>query len=261
MPSPFPGMNPWMEAPELWPGVHASLISEIRVQLNAVMPSRYFADVEERVYLCYADDPLIRLIVPDIVVCEPLATQPLENQSALATTITPARKAQLLDPEIRERRIVIQSVDDQSVVTVIEILSPSNKLQGSAGRSSYLAKRREVLASETHFIEIDLLRAGSRTEPSWGIARSDYLVWLSRSQDRFLFDYWPTPLESPLPTIGVPLLAEDPDVPLNLQAILHNVYDHSGYVRRLNYKEPAPPPPIEDSRIEWLMGFLQPPTP
>jgi hypothetical protein len=254
-------MNPWMEAPELWPGVHASLISEIRVQLNAVMPSRYFADVEERVYLCDADDPFIRLIVPDIVVCEPSATRQIENQSATTATITPSLQAQLLDPEIRERRIVLQSVEDQSVVTVIEILSPANKLQGSAGRSSYLAKRRNVLASETHFIEIDLLRAGSRTEPSWGIARSDYLVWLSRSQDRFLFDYWPTPLESPLPTIPVPLLPGDPDVPLDLQAILHDVYDHSGYVRRLNYAQPAPPPPIADSRMEWLKGFLQSPTP
>jgi hypothetical protein len=249
-------MNPWMEAPELWPGVHASLISEIRVQLSARLPARYFVDVEERVYLCDVDDPFIRLIVPDVAVQATLTPRQPGSQTTATATMTPSLQARLLDPEIRERRIVIQSVDDQSIVTAIEILSPANKMPGSAGRSSYLSKRREVLASETHFIEIDLLRAGNRTEPVRGMARTDYLVWLSRSQDRSLFDYWPTPLESPLPTIPVPLLPGDPDIPLNLQAILNDVHDRSGYVRRLNYSLPAAPPQIADSRLEWLKGFL-----
>ena len=256
MPSPFPGMNPWMEAPELWPGVHAALISELRVHLNACLPARYFADVEERVYLCDADDPLIKLIVPDIAVREASVLHDLHAPSVATAIITPSLQARMIEQEITEQRLVIWSTDNQTIVTVIEILSPANKLAGSAGRTSYLAKRREVLESDTHFIEIDLLRAGNRTEPVRGMARGDYLIWLSRSQDRTLFDYWPTSLESPLPTIPVPLLAGDADVVLNLQAVLHEVYDRSGYIRRLNYVLPVPPPPLDDDRIEWLKRCL-----
>lgn len=256
MPSPFPGMNPWMEAPELWPGVHAALISEIRSRLNATMPPRYFADVEERVFLCDPDDPMIRLIVPDVTVRELTPPDFQENKSSATATITPALQARVADFEVTERRIVIRSSDHHAIVTVIEILSPANKLQGSAGRTSYLSKRRELIQSQTHFIEIDLLRAGSRAEPVPGMGRGDYLIWLSRSEDRMHVDYWPTPLESPLPTIPVPLLPRDQDVTLELQAVLHDVYDRSGYVRRLDYSKPVPAPPLADTQIDWLKGFV-----
>ena len=255
MPSPFPGMNPWMEAPELWPGVNAALISEIRSRLNASMPPEYFADVEERVFLCDTDDPMIRLIVPDVTVRESMTPDFHESRSTAMATITPALQARVADLQVTERRIVIRSSDHQEIVTVIEILSPANKLQGSAGRSSYLSKRRELLQSESHFIEIDLLRAGSRAEPAPGMGRRDYLIWLSRSQHRMHIDYWPTPLESPLPTIPVPLLPRDRDVTLDMQAVLHDVYDRSGYVRRLDYSRSVPAPPLADGQIEWLKGM------
>ena len=250
-------MNPWMEAPELWPGVHAALISEIRSHLNSVMPPRYFADVEERVYLCDADDPMIRLIVPDVTIRESDTSVMFENSPSTVATITPAFQARVVDLHVTERRIVIRSQDRQAIVTAIVILSPANKLQGAAGRTSYLSKRRDLLQSEAHFVEIDLLRAGNRTEPARGMGRGDYLIWLSRSQDRTNVDYWPTPLESQLPTIPIPLLPGDPDVPLNLQAVFHDVYDRSGYVRRLNYSQSVPAPPLADSQIEWLKGLAQ----
>ena len=257
MPSPFPGMNPWMEAPELWPGVHAALISEIRSRLNSVMPTRYFADVEERIILCDVDDPMIWLIVPDVTVRESYARVTSDSGSSTLAAITPALQAHVAEPQFKERRIIIRSSDSESIVTAIEILSPANKLKGSASRTSYLSKRRDLLQSEAHFIEIDLLRAGNRTEPARGMGRGDYLIWLSRSQDRTNVDYWPTPLESPLPTIPIPLLPGDPDVPLNLQAVFHDVYDRSGYVRRLNYSQSAPAPLLADRQIEWLKGLAQ----
>ena len=261
MPSPFPGMNPWMEAPELWPGVHAALISEIRSRLNSVMPARYFADVEERIVLCDVDDPMIRLIVPDVTVRQAHAPVASDSGSAAIATITPALQADVAEPQFKERRIVIRSSDSESIVTAIEILSPANKLKGSASRTSYLSKRRDLLQSEAHFIEVDLLRAGNRTEPAAGMGRADYLIWLSRSQDRTKVDYWPTALESPLPTIPVPLLAGDSDVPLSLQAVLQDVYDRSGYVRRLDYSQPVPAPPLTDVQIKWLKGFTRNPSP
>ncbi len=259
MPSPFPGMNPWLEAPELWPGVHSAFISEIRVYLNARMPSKYFADVEERVFLCDSDDPMIRLIVPDVNVRETAISTNFGTETSTAATLTPPLLARMADPVVRERRLVIRSADEQTIVTVIEILSPANKTSGSAGRSSYLAKRRDVLESESHFIEIDLIRSGKQLEPGQGLRRSDYLIWLSRSQDRSIFEYWPTPLKSPLPTIPVPLLPGDSEVALNLQAVLNDVYDHSGYVRRINYSQPVPEPLLGEARMTWLNQFMKPP--
>ena len=195
MPSPFPGMNPWMEAPELWPGVHAALISEIRTRLNSVMPARYFADVEERIILCDVDDPMIRLIVPDVTVRESYTPVMPDSSSSIVATITPSLQAQVSEPQFKERRIVIRTSDSESIVTAIEILSPASKLKGSASWTSYLSKRRDLLRSEVHFIEVDLLRAGNRTEPAAGMNRADYLIWLSRSEDRSKIDFWPTPLE------------------------------------------------------------------
>jgi hypothetical protein len=198
-----------------------------------------------------------RLIVANVTVRESTAPDFRENTSNAIATITPALQARVADLQVTERRIVIRSSDHHAIVTVIEILSPANKLQGSAGRTSYLSKRRELLQSEAHFIEIDLLRTGSRAEPVPGMGRRDYLIWLSRSQDRMHVDYWPTPLESPLPTIPVPLLPRDRDVTLDMQAVLHDVYDHSGYVRRLDYSRPVPAPPLADTQIDRLKGLLQ----
>lgn len=256
MPSPFPGMNPWLEAPELWPGVHAALIAEIRARLNSVMPARYFADVEERIILCDVDDPVIRLIVPDVTVRESYHPVVPDAPSSATATITPALQAQVSEPLIKERRIVIRTSDRESIVTAIEILSPANKLKDSAGRTSYLSKRRDMLQTETHFIEIDLLRAGHRTEPAAGMDRADYLIWLSRSGDRSKVDYWPTPLESPLPTIPIPLLPGDADVALDLQAVVHDVYDRSGYIRRLDYRQPAPNPALTDKQNSMLHELI-----
>lgn len=96
--------------------------------------------------------------------------------------------------------------------------------------------------------------------PSQDLQRSDYLIWLSRSQDRSTFEYWPTPLESPLPTIPVPLLPGDSEIALNLQAVLNDVYDHCGYVRRINYSQPVPDPPLDEARRTWLSQFSNPST-
>ena len=147
MPSPFPGMNPWMEAPELWPGVHAAFISEIRSHLNNVMPPQYFADIEERIILCDVDDPMIRLIVPDVTVREAHVPGTSDSGSTAVATITPALTAHVEETQFKERRIIIRLSESQSVVTAIEILSPANKLNGSASRTSYLSKRRDFRQS------------------------------------------------------------------------------------------------------------------
>ena len=257
MPSPFPGMNPWLEEPSIWPGVHGSLIEAIRIEINQRAPPRYFADIEERVYLCSTDDPFERLVVPDVVIHGEPAFSRAES-TATATLDAPVRAAIVGPVEHRERHVVLRTSDDeQRVVTVIEVLSPANKTPGSKGRSAYRAKREDVLDSDSHFVELDLLRAGDRTPAGCLLPDCDYRVAVSRQEDRPMADWWFLSLRQPLPKIPVPLCAGDADVELDLQNLLNTTYDRSGYVRRMNYSKPIPQPAVTEPDQEWLRTFLQ----
>jgi hypothetical protein len=260
MPSPFPGMNPWFEEPSLWPGVHGSLIDEIRAVINRLAPDRYFADIEERVYLCTVDDPFERIVVPDVVIRgEPVpSSEPSPEQATgTATLVAPVRATIVGTVEHREHRVVLRTADDeQRVVTVIEVLSPANKTPGSKGQSAYRAKRDEVLDSDCHFIEIDLLRAGIRIPAGWNRPELDYRIAVSRQEDRPMADWWFIALRQPLPTIPVPLSGDDPDLQLDLQSVLNTVYDRGGYVRRMNYSKPIPSPAVSEQDQEWLRACL-----
>src|SRR6516164_1643463 len=71
MPSPFPGMDPYLETPDLWPDVHHELISQIRHQLNPRLRPKYVARVELRVYISDDDDPGRKVIIPDVRIENP----------------------------------------------------------------------------------------------------------------------------------------------------------------------------------------------
>jgi len=244
MPSPFPGMDPYLEHPALWPGVHQRLITYIADTLNAVLPPRYMADIGERLYVVQAE----RDIYPDAVV---LKQSPTQTPSALREP-----------EEIREVYIEILSVADQSrVVTVIEVLSPSNKMTGSEGRQLYLTKQREILSSQTHLIEIDLLQQGEHTvaPPREMLLRKgkwDYLVCLHRGGQRGRYEVWAITLRQRLPRIRVPLQDVDPDAVLDLQAVFNRCYDEGAYARRLNYRS-EPPTPFVDKDAQWANALLR----
>lgn len=261
MPSPFPGMNPYLESPSLWPGFHSRYITSLGNAINRSAPDKYFADIEQRVFLVKPGDSYQRAIVPDVSINESaneISANQLTSEGSIATkTVTPSIRVQMMEEEIAERFITIRAGAgagdvDSEIVTIIEILSPSNKLVGSSGRTSYLAKREEVLKTRTHFIEIDLLRAGDRRPLGPGGYDSDYLVTLSRTEERPVAELWPTNLPSPLPTIPIPLLLGDADLVMDLQQILHQVYDESGYSRRIRHSDPIPAPPLSDQNAAWL---------
>jgi hypothetical protein len=164
--------------------------------------------------------------------------------------------------EMREVFIEILTVADESrVVTVIEVLSPSNKTAGSEGRQLYLTKQHEILDSQTHLIEIDLLRRGEHTvapprdrlieKGEW-----DYLVSLHRGGQSGRYEVWAIPLRERLRCIRVPLAGADPDVVLDLQAVFDRCYDEGAYARRLDYRgEPATPLSGDDA--EWARSLLR----
>ena len=269
MPSPFPGMDPYLENPTWWPSVHSGLIHEIWRQLNATLPKRFVANMGERLYVVQSEaQSATRNIYPDVAVIEPAIVEDTSSHAELAVqTLTevagdPAWEFVVTDDDVREPFVEIVPVEDQArVVTVIEILSPSNKIKGSAGRKLYLDKQREVLYSESHLLEIDLLRDGEHTVAiSRDLLKSrgtwTYLVCLAPAPNHIQRIVWPRSLKERLPRIRVPLEQNEPDIILNLQPLFDRVYDDGAFARRVDYaREPAVA--LKSADDQWAKQFLR----
>jgi hypothetical protein len=237
----FPRMDPYLENPQLWPGVHAALIVYIRDHLQPLVRPRYLAAIEERVYLESPDRP----VVPDLRLQRhrPQAPGPA---LALAECDAPVL-VRVPTEEVHETYVALLDLrSDQRIVSVIEVLSPTNKYAGP-GRTSYLAKQEEVLRSAIHLVEIDLLRSGPHVlaipeRTARAHAEYDYLVSVNRaSGQRDHFELYPRRLREPLPRVRIPLAGDDPDVPLDLQGVLSRVHEAGGYADRIDYTRPCVP--------------------
>jgi hypothetical protein len=161
----------------------------------------------------------------------------------------------MLDPEMRTRYLEIRDTRGREVVTTIELLSPTNKTTDSPGRAQYLDKRKKILSSGTHWIEIDLLRAGERPERIDG--QSDYYALLNRGDGYGPFDVWFIDLRDRLPVIAVPLRAPDGDVPLDLQLALDTLYERARYADAIDYTRPVPPPPLRPADANWVAARVR----
>lgn len=176
MPSPFPGMDPYLERPSLWPGLHVALMGRIQAALNPRLLPNYIAQIETRVYVLRDDDPARRQYVGDVSVERPVrrARRRQETESAVQLA-EPEVFSSTIDIEVEEARIEIRDRRRNTLVAVIEVLSPTNKVPNSEGRRMLLGKRREIMAAAVHWIDIDLLRDG---EPSQYPPRdTDYGVY------------------------------------------------------------------------------------
>jgi Protein of unknown function (DUF4058) len=256
MPSPFPGMDPYLESPDIWPDVHAKLITEIQNALNPALRPTYVARVELRVYITDPDDPAIEVIVPDLRIEESGATaakKSKQTNGAAIALVKPEIIPYQFDDEIKEARLEIRHRKSGALVTIIEVVSPANKIRGSQGRKSFLEKRRETRAADVHWVEIDLLRGGS---PSVALLKpSDHRIVMYRAKER-KGRYWRINMREPLPAIGIPLRGKDADVPLELSKVLNAAYDHAAYDLSLNYSaEPDPPFAKEDKT--WAHQLLR----
>jgi len=263
MPSPFPGMDPYLEAPENWHGVHQKLLSYLCDYLNERLPLPFAAVVEERCYVLESE----RDVVPDFAIVRPfdppLTPVPQSGTALLErTAITPAEEFDLETVEVKHRFVNIIAVRDRELITTLEVLSPVNKR--GEGREKYLKKQRDLLQSDVHLIEIDLLRGGEHTVavPHEYLRRLrkpyDYLVALSQAHRRHKAYCWPIRLEERLPTIRVPLTAEVDDIALDLQSVLDLVYDRGAYARLIDYQQ-LPTPRLSPSEQRWadtLIGNL-----
>jgi hypothetical protein len=152
--------------------------------------------------------------------------------------------------------IEIRATGTLELVTAIEILSPVNKRPSHDAYREYLRKRQDLLRSSAHLIEIDLLRGGTRPPLEAPVPAAPYYITLSRANERPHVEVWPITLQNALPTIPVPLTEPDPDVPLDLGAILATVYERGGYGTLIDYHQPPPPPKLSEEDERWLATHL-----
>lgn len=231
MPSPFPGMDPYLEHPHFYGDLHQNLAVCLANQLSPILRPKYVARLNTRDVLDHPDEEELRVMFPDVAVH--------------------------LRVPFRQVTVEIRSVNSGLLVAVIEILSPVNKRMESDGQEAYLRKRDGLLGAAVHLLEIDLLRRGERLPVDPPIpAAADYAVVLSRADARLNAEIWPIALSDPLPVVPVPLLPPDPDVPLDLQAVIDSIYERAGYDLDVDYSVP-PWPPLTRAQSAWAEDVLR----
>ena len=256
MPSPFPGMNPYLEQAAAWPDFHQAYLTELRRQLTPEARGRYIVKLEEQVYLHdpFAEDREL-LGRPDISLTSlPSSTiAAAETATAVAVAAAPAEAMVSNFDELRLGYIEIRDREEMRLITVIELLSPSNKRPGG-DRLHYESKRKRLLAGPVHLIELDLLRQHPPM-PFHRLPDSDYRVIVSRATARPRVAVWPLKLRDPLPTIPVPVKPEDADLTLDLMAAMHRTYDDAGYADYIYRHDPEPLLHPDDAK--WAATLIE----
>ena len=256
MPSPFPGMNPYLEQEVIWHDFHERFLPAAATYLVPQIRPRYIVLIDENIYLHDIPMEERRLMGrPDLSVTHGAGPGISIRAAALGVLEAPAHV--LLPEEDVESLSYLKILDRMSreLVSVVELLSPTNKRAGDH-RAQYLSKRSIIRQGPAHLVEIDLLRGG-RPLPAEERPECIYSVLVSRSDRRPRADFWPIGLRDPLPTIPVPLRPEDGDARLDLQALLDRIYDESGYEDYLYEHEPDPPLSGDDAT--WARSLLPPP--
>jgi hypothetical protein len=233
----FPGMDPYLENPHFWPGIHTSFMVYLADHLQPLLRPRYIVAIETRVFVEAEDHE----ISPEI--CIPHSRIEFIPAEADSPELAQVRILEVHEPYIT----ILDRQSNQRVVTVIEVLSPTNKYAGP-GRESYEAKQQEVRGSDVHLVEIDLLRNGPHVlsvpeRVVRGRGGYDYLICVNRAAKvRDVFEFYRRRVRERLPRIRVPLAGSDPDVILDLQAVLAHTYEAGSYGDRINYDAPCVPP-------------------
>ena len=185
-------------------------------------------------------------VYPDVGVVEareaplPIGGAALAEAPINLTTVVPSL--------VPHSWVEIRDEAGRALVTLIEILSPTNKRGG--GRQGYLEKRNKILRSTAHLMEIDLLRKGKRVPMAEPLPSADYFVFLTRANRRPKSEVWPIFLSDALPTVRIPLREPDPDVPLDLQQAFTTIYELSLYAVAVNYSKP-PDVPLSKAAAQW----------
>lgn len=267
MPSPFPGMDPFLEDPEEFPDLHTLLVTHLREGLSAVLPKPYYARTGKRAWVDISE----RYIGPDVNVLRPkpnggqVGGPELGGGLAVATAVRSEPViVRVPHDEMWESFVDIYTPrGGKRLVASIEVLSPTNKTPRQKGWKLYRRKQREILKSEVHLIEIDFLRGGTHTTAvplDRALEKTglfDYHVCIHRFDESEEFLVYPIRLEQQLPELAVPLLPGDTPVLLDLQKVFDRCYDAGQYQGQLDYDPDKLIPPPRPEQLAWAKELLR----
>jgi hypothetical protein len=247
-------MDPFIEG-QVWKGFHTRFLAVLSEMLVAQLRPRYVVQIEEYVYLAREDEEPDRLFEPDLAVVEGLPeASTVAGGSAAAATLAPAIHIMPLPRQHRQRFLSIRNTQSRKIVTVIELLTPSNKTPGD-GWSEYLVKRSNIFYTPAHLVEIDLLRCGQRLPTREPLAAADFFVFVCRRQRLPQAEVYGRTLRDRLPVVPIPLAGDDPDTQLDLQSAFTTTYDCAGYDYALDYHAPVEPP-LEAPVAQWVRSVV-----
>jgi hypothetical protein len=256
-------MDPYLERPGLWEEIHTALMVGIQQYLTPLVQPRYRVAIERRVYMAVLTTETGELVgKPDVML---IAGRQL-REASVAYRPGPAGTGpivvQLPAPEeFVERYLEIRDVTSDEVITVLELLSPGNKLS-TQGRRQYEEKRAAILGSRTNLVEIDLLRAGQpfpinpQPDDRDRLKRAAYRVVVSRAGQRPLGEAYLFSIRDRIPAIPIPLRDGEPEPELPLNDLVHDVYQRGRYDLAINYSQPAPPP-FSNEDAAWIGSLLE----
>ncbi|MEG4318545.1 MULTISPECIES: DUF4058 family protein [unclassified Microcoleus] len=254
MPNPFPGMNPYLESPEFWRAVHNRLIVAIADFLTPQLLPKYLVDIEQRIYQISGEDALL-VGIPDVAVQRsPIqATSSTGNVAVMASPVTALRVRVPTTVEVRESYLQVIEQETRKVVTVIEVLSPTNKR--GKGREMYEEKRYKVFAGRSHLVEIDLLRSYQPLPVFGDNIEGSYRILVSRGDCRPMADLYLFNLPDAIPAFPLPLRGDAEPI-VDLQALLNDLYDRAAYDFRIDYTT-EPVPPLAEPDAVWADAWLR----
>jgi hypothetical protein len=255
--SPFPGMDPYLEASDIWSDVHSRLINVFAEQLSPQLAPKYLAELNSQIVIEQVEDNEVARIgaIPDVAVTHyPSVVSPgialLE-----APAPAPVRLKVAVSYEITVLSLEIRRRSDKKLVTAIELLSPANKRVGE-DRTKYINKRISYFEAGIHLIELDLLRRYPRMPFEDELPACDYVVMVFNAYQGLACDVWPLTMHQQLPTIAVPLLKPDPPATLDLGAALRTAYARARYDLRVDYTKEADPP-LSPQDAQWKALLLE----
>jgi hypothetical protein len=215
-------MDPYLEDESLWPVFHHQLVMCLYQILLPGLVDRYRARVTQRHYV---------------------------TEQALFTSV--------VREEHHEDCIEIRQRNDARLVTLVDIVSPANKVT-PAGRAAYLDKRREGRNANANLVEMDLVLQGQPTLeysrdglPDW-----DYAVTVTRSTQPERYEIYTATLQKRLPRFRLPLAPDDRDTVLDLHTAFTRCYDQGGFASKIDYRR-DPTTTLNTEDRQWLNELLR----
>jgi len=259
MPSPFPGMDPYLEDPYFWQGFHTSLMTAMRATLTPQLPSGFYAELEQHIWFREEDSPdPAKRARPDLFIKEGPPDPARTTRRVVGSVATAEPTARLVFPnlvrEVAHHAIRIRDARSRRVVTAIELLSPSNKEFGDEW-DRYQLKRSELVANDTSLVEIDLLRSGHRL-PLGTLPDGDYYVYVTDASWYSEVAVWSFTVRDPIPRVPVPLPHPHRPLTLDIRPCLERVYEEANYGPQIDYTVP-PVPQLRRVDAEWAAELLK----